>query len=473
MPRPANPRAWLAFGLAALAAPLLAGCLMGPNYRRPTVTAPPAYRGATPAPPAPGAASFGAEHWPAVFPDPILQRLIRTALAHNYDLRIAATRVVEAQAELGITRGAELPTAAAGASVFAERNPKISHVFPAYTVKAGGFNLDAIWNLDFWGRYRRQTEAARAQLLATRWGQRAVRSSVVAGVAAAYFQLRALDLELGIARRTLAARQDSLRLERVLHAHGGASLLQVRAAQELVYQAAEQIPLLQRASAQQEDAIRVLLGENPGPIARGWTLAQQPNPPAVPAGLPAELLERRPDIAEAEANLEAANADIGVAKADFFPRITLTGLGGLESYALNQLFHGNARQWNGNLSVSQPIFEAGVLRNGLRFTEAQKQQMALAYQQAIRQAFRQVSDALIALHRDHQFRVQQQLLTRAAASVEQLTEVRYRNGGASYLEVLTNQTNYFAAELNLAQAELGERLALVQLYNALGGGWQR
>jgi multidrug efflux system outer membrane protein len=471
-PRPTR-RACLSLGLAASVAVLSAGCLLGPNYRRPPVPVPPAYRGAPPAPPAPPALSLGAARWWTLFRDPVLQRLIRTALAHNDNLRIAATRVTEAQAALGITRGAELPAVGASGSLFYQRNPKVNKVFPAYSARAGELNLNAIWNLDFWGKYRRQTEAARDQLLATQWGRRAVMASVVANVASAYFQLRALDLALSVARQTLADRQAALRLENVLHAHGSASLLDVAAAQELAAQAAEQIPVLQRQSEQQENAIRVLLGEDPGPIARGWSLDRQPALPAVPAGLPSELLNRRPDILEAEANLMAANADIGVAKAEFFPQISLTGVAGLESYALNRFFAGAARQSNAALPASQPIFEAGVLRNGLRFTLAQKRQLLLAYEQTIQQALQQVSDALIAVRRDRQVRIQQQKLTNAAARVERLAEIQYRNGGASYLAVLTNQTNYFAARLNLAQARLDERLALVQLYNALGGGWRQ
>jgi len=452
---------------------LLAGCMMGPNYHRPAVVTPPAYRGqAVNSPPQPSTASLGNEKWWLVFHDPVLQQLIRTALNQNYNVRIAATRVLQAQAAVGITRANEFPMASMGAQVFSENNPKVSSAFPAYEVNAGEVDLSAIWNLDFWGKYRRETLAARDQLLATEWGRQEVIASVVSSVAADYFQLRELDLALQIAHHTMTSRQESLRLTRILEVHGSASLLDLRQAEELVDTAAEQIPDLQRQIQHEENAISVLLGENPEPIARGLTLTAEPLPASVPAGLPSQLLDRRPDIREAEANLMAANADIGVAKADFFPNISLTGTAGLESYALNSLFTTSAGLWNGVTGVTQPVFEAGVLRSGMRLARAQEEQLLLTYKQTIIAAFQQVSDALVAYQMDRQFREQQEKLTFAAADADRLSKILYRHGGASYLQVLTSETNYFAAELNLAQAQLNERLALVQLYNALGGGWQ-
>ena len=452
----------------------LAGCMVGPNYHRPAVTVPPGYRGqVTSAAAQPPALSLGNEKWWTVFHDPVLQELIRTALKQNYDVRIAATRVLQAQAEVGLTRANEFPTASAGAQVFSQNNPKVSSAFPAYEVNAGEVDLSAIWNLDFWGKYRRETEAARDQLLATEWGRQSVVSSVVSGVAADYFQLRELDMALEIAKRTLASRRDSLRLTRVLEVHGSASLLDLRQAEELVDTAAEQIPDLERQIQQEENAISVLLGENPGPIARGLSLAEEPLPAVVPAGLPSELLDRRPDIREAEANLMAANADIGVARADFFPNIALTGTAGFESYALNSLFTTSAGLWNTAASLTQPVFEAGALRSGMRLVRAQEEQMLLTYKQTIIGAFQQVSDGLIAYQKDREFREQQERLTAAAADADRLSKILYQHGGASYLQVLTSETNYFAAELSLAQARLNERLALVQLYDALGGGWQQ
>jgi outer membrane protein, multidrug efflux system len=453
---------------------LLAGCVVGPNYKRPAVDVPGAYRGQAGEQTAPlSAESLGNQKWWEVFQDPQLRELIRTALKQNYDVRIAASRVLQAQAEVGITRSNQFPTANVGADVISQRNPKVASVFPSYEVNAGEVNLSVIWNLDFWGKYRRETEVARANLLATEWGRRGVLTSVVASVASAYFELRELDLDLEISKRTLETRQASLKLTKVLQEHGTTSMLDVRQAEQLVYTASESIPDLERQIQQQEDLLSVLLGENPGPMPRGLRLTEQPSPPSVPAGLPSELLDRRPDIRESEANLMAANAEIGVAKAMLFPSIALTGTGGLESYALNRLFTGSGELWNSAASLTQPVFEAGALRAGVKLTQAQKEQMLLTYQQTIQQAFRQVSDALVAYQKNREYREQQELLTTAAEDADRLSTIRYQNGGASYLEVLTNETNYFAAELNLAAARLNERLALVQLYSALGGGWQQ
>jgi len=450
----------------------LSGCAVGPDYRRPALDTPATYRdsGAKPAAAA-SAQSLGEARWWEVFQDPVLQQLIRTAIKQNYDLRIAATRVLQAQANLSITRANELPSANLGAGVLSERNPKIASAFPAYSARAGEVDLSVIWNLDFWGKYRRETEAARATLLASEWGQRAVLSSLVSNVATAYFQLREIDLALEIANSTRRSREDSVRLTRVLADHGSASTLDVRQAEQLLYTAAATIADLERQRAQQEDALSVLLGQNPGDIPRGRPLVEQLDLPSVPAGLPSQLLERRPDVREAEENLVAANAEIGAAKADFFPSISLTGTGGVQSYALNQLFKSPAEMWTASAQVTQPIFHGGALRAGLRLAKAEREQMVLTYQQTIQNAFRQVSDSLIALQKGTELTKQQQLLTDAAHDADQLSHVLFEHGGASYLQVLTSETNYFAAQLDLAAAQLNERLALVQLYNALGGGW--
>jgi len=451
---------------------LLAGCAVGPNYKRPTVNVPTDYRDSMAAQTV-AASSFGNENWWQVYQDPALEQLIHTALQQNYDVRIAATRILEAQAQVGITRANQFPSASLGAGVSSEQNAKVSNLFPAYQVNEGQLNLSVIWNLDFWGKYRRQTEAARAQMLASQWGQRAVMSSLVANVATAYFQLRALDSELEIAKRTLGSRQQSLQLTRVLETHGSSSDLDVSQSEQLVYTASETIPDLQRQIRQQENQLSILLGQNPGPIARGRTLTEEPVPVAVPAGLPSELLEGRPDVREAEENVVAANAQIGVAKAAFFPSISLTGTGGLESNALNSFLSAPSQTWNAGLSITQPVFEGGRLRSGLRLARAQHQEAVLSYQETVQNALEQVSNALIATQKNREFREQQDMLTGAAQHTDQLSEVLYKNGGASYLQVLTSETNYFSAELNLVQAQLNERLALVQLYQALGGGWQQ
>jgi outer membrane protein, multidrug efflux system len=457
--------ACLAFGL------LLAGCMVGPDYRRPAIDAPGDYRGNTQSAIA-QPESLGNEKWWEVFQDPVLQQLIRTALEQNYDIRIAASRVLQAQAQLGITRANQFPTASVGAQAFSERNPKISSSFPSYEANAGEVDLAVVWNLDFWGKYRRQTEAARASLLASQWGHSAVLASVVSSVASAYFTLRELDLALDVSKMTLAARQDSLRLTSVLAKNGSASALDVRQSEQLVYTAAETIPDLERQIALQENSLSILLGSNPGPIPRGRPLTEQPNPPAIPVGLPSELLERRPDIREAEQTLVAANAQIGVAKAAFFPSISLTGTAGFESFALNNLFSRAQRMWNGAASLTQPVFAAGALRAGKRLAEAQEQEMLFTYQQTIMNAFQEVSNSLVAYQKGREFREQQELLTAAAKDADRLSKILYQHGGASYLQVLISENNDLAAELNLAQAQLSERLALVQLYNALGGGWQ-
>ncbi len=460
--------------LAPLAAYLaLIGCAAGPNYERPAANVPAAYRDAGSGDAMIASAqSLGNARWWDLFDDPVLQQLIRVALQQNYDARIAAARVLQAQAQLTITRANQFPLVSAGAQGFSERNPRISTTIPAYEENGGEVDLSVVWNLDFWGRYRRETEAARANVLASEWGRRAVYASVVSDVAAAYFTLRELDAALEIARNTLASRQRSLQLTNVLAQNGSASTLDLRQSEQLVYTAAETVPDLERQVVQQENLLSNLLGDNPGAIARGRPLTEQPDPPTVPAGLPSELLERRADIRQAEDQLIAANAAIGVAKAALFPSIALTGTGGFESYALNNLFTNSARLWNVAGTLTQPVFAAGSLRAGLRLAEAQQQQMLLTYQQTIKTAFQQVSDALVAYRKNREYRAQQEALTAAAADTDRLSRLLYEQGGASYLQVLSSETNYFAAQLNLSQAQLNERLALVQLYNALGGGWQ-
>src|ERR1700751_5210697 len=451
---------------------LEAGCTMGPKYKRPGVNVPQEYR--TPEPQlATQASSLGNEQWWQLYQDPVLTQLIHIAIAQNYDVQIAAARVLEAQAQVGITRSNQFPSASVGADIYSQQNAKVTKVFPAYQVNAGEVNLSVIWNLDFWGKYRRQTEAARAQLLATEWGRRAILSSLVANVATAYFQLRALDSELEISQRTLASRQQSLKLTHVLENHGSGSGLDVSQAEQLVYTASETIPDLERQIEQQENLLSILLGENPQSIPRGRSITEQPAPEAGPAGLPSELLERRPDIRQAEEDVVAANAQIGVAKTAFFPSISLTGTGGLESNALNRFLSQPSQTWYAAFSVSQPLFEGGRLRSELKLARAQWQESVLSYQQTVQNALEQVSNSLVASQKDREFREQQELLTRAAQRTNQLSEVLYENGGSSYLQVLTSETNYFSAELNLVEAQLNERLALVQLYQSLGGGWQQ
>jgi multidrug efflux system outer membrane protein len=452
---------------------LSAGCAVGPNYKRPSTDVPGMYRGTTPAEAEQPATSrsFGDQKWWEVFQDKQLQDLIHTALQQNYDVRIAATRILQAQAQVGITRADQLPTISGGALAVNERNPK-TKLFRQYETSANQLDLSLVWELDFWGKYRRATEAARANLLATEWAHEAVVSTLVSDVATAYFQIRSLDLQLEISQRTLALRRDSLRLTQTLANGGATSMLDVRQAEQLVDTAAETIPDLERRIEQQENFLSTLLGNNPGPIARGTKLTDQPHVPEIPAGLPSSLLERRPDIREAEAQLIAANAQIGVAKAAYFPQISLTATGGYQSSALTSLFTGPAGLWSFGGSLVQPIFAGGRIRSGVKFSEARQQEALLTYRQTIQQAFRGVSDGLVEYHKDREFREYQQQLALSAQDAAQLSEMRYRGGAASYLEVLTNETNDFAAELGLAQAQLNELVGLVLVYRNLGGGWQ-
>jgi outer membrane protein, multidrug efflux system len=457
--------------LVAIALCWLSGCAVGPNYKRPPVTVPDVYRNA-PDTGQTAAVSFGEEKWWEVFQDEQLQKLIRQALADNYDVRIAATRVLQAQASLGITRSNQFPQIYGGAAALNQGVPK-TPISPSYELSALQVNLSLAWELDFWGKYRRATEAARATLLSTEWGQRAVMSSLVSNVASAYFQLLELDLEMAISRQTLASRQESLRLVEIRQKGGTTSMMDVRQSEQLVYAAQEAIPDTERRIAQQEDFISILLGQNPGPITRGKPLTENTFAATVPTGLPSSLLERRPDIQAAEQQLVAANAQIGVAKAAYYPDISLTGVGGFQSTALKNLFTGPAGLWSFGGQLLQPVFTAGRIKSGVRLSEAQEQQMLLTYQQTIQQAFQEVSDSLIAYQKSQEVRDQQALLNAAAADASRLSDIRYRGGVTSYLEVLDSDTRYFTAELTLAQAELNTRLALVQLYNSLGGGWQQ
>ena len=448
------------------------GCAVGPKYKRPTVTVPEGYRGLAPDAGQQTSASLADEKWWTVFQDPQLQQLIRTALVQNYDVRIAATRILQAQAILGITRADQYPTITGGASTTNARAQR-TKVLPEFESSANEVNLSLVWELDFWGKFRRATEAARASLLATEWGKRAVISSLVSNVATAYFQLRELDLELEISKRTLDSRKQSLNLVEIRARGGVTALIDVRQSEQLVYTAAGSIPDLERRIEQQENFLSVLLGNNPGPITRGKSLVENSVLPTVPAGLPSSLLEKRPDIQATEQQLVAANARIGVAKAAYFPQITLTAIAGYQSPALTDLFTGPAGFWNFGGKLLQPIFTGGRIRSNVRLTEAQQQEAVLFYQSTIQQAFREVSDSLIAYRKDQEFRQQQELLAVAAEDTVRLANVRYSGGVSSYLEVLDSDTRYFDAQLALAQAQLNERLALVQLYNALGGGWEQ
>ena len=459
----------LLFSVALLAS----GCTVGPNYKRPTVAVPGLYRGTVSTEAAPTQlAALGDQKWWDIFQDEELRTLIRTAVVQNYDSRIAASRVLVARAQLGITRADQFPSVGAGAGISDTRNSQ-SKFLPAFETSTGQVNLAAAWELDFWGKYRRATEAARANLIASEWARREVLSTLVANVASAYFQLRALDLQLEISKRTLNSRQESLRLTRILADGGSTTLLDVRQAEQLVFTASAEIPVLEQQIEQQANFLSILLGQNPEDIPRGQTLTEQRQPPEVPAGLPSALLERRPDIQQAEAQLVAANAEIGVARSAYFPQISLNGAGGFQSSALTSLFTGPAGAWSFGASLTQPIFTGGRLRSQVRLAEARQQTAVLSYQQSIQGAFRDVSDGLVAYRKTREFRTQQELLFRSAEDAARLSHMRYNGGVTGYLEVLTNESNAFSTELGLVQARLNELVAVVQLYQALGGGWQQ
>ena len=352
------------------------------------------------------------------------------------------------------------------------RQPGIPNVFSSYSYVADQVAFSGSWNIDFWGRYRRATEAARADLRATEWGRRAILSTLVANLATAYFQLREYDLELEIAKQTLVSRQQSFKLTQTLETGGATSLVDVRQAEQFVEQAVETMPDTERAIGQSENQISILLGANPTSVPRGRRLVISRFPDTIPAGTTFPLLERRPDIEQAEQQFASANAQIGVARAQLFPQVSLTGTAGLESIGFGNLFTWSARAWNWTASGHQPIFNAGALRANVRLSQAQQQQVVLTYEQTIQQAFLEVANALVAYTKFRDFRSHQETLTNSARKASGLSNTRYQGGVTSYLEVLTNQTNYFSAQLTLARARLGEQLALVQIYNSLGGGWE-
>jgi outer membrane protein, multidrug efflux system len=455
-------------------APLLSGCNVGPKYVRPQVTAPPAYRGADNATvSSPDKDSLGDRDWAQVFHEPELQQLIRTALDNNYDVRIAAKRVLEQQAQLRITRSQEFPSVTVGGTgIGADLPSSLGNGLPSGATAAGSINLSAAWNPDFWGLYRRQTEAARAQLLAQTWAQRAVRMTLVQQVATAYFQLRALDRQLEIAQETFKTRKESVELTRTLESGGSVPLSDLREAEELEYTAGAQIPLLEQQIQQEENGLRLLLGQNPGPVTHSDPSALNPPPQNLPIGLPSRLLERRPDILEAEQQLVAANAQIGVARAQFFPQLSISASGGVGGTEFSNLADPDSRVIYGIGALTQPIFEGGKLRGQLQLSEREKEEMVLNYQKTIAGAFRDVSNALVAVNKQKAAREQQEKLVAAAQDATDLARVRYQGGATSYLEVLTTDSDLFSAQLNLVSTQEEEALSLVQLYGALGGGWQ-
>jgi multidrug efflux system outer membrane protein len=456
---------------------LLAGCTVGPNYKRPPVAVPPNFRAPTPLP-APQAASLANLKWFEVFHDETLRDLIRVALVNNYDLRDAVTRVEQARANLGITRSNQFPQFSAQGALQITRLSRDGE-FPLrkeFLVNQNrnwgelGLNLLS-FEVDIWGRLRRATEAARANLLNAEENRKAVVSTLVSDVATGYFQLRELDDELVISRRTLETRVQSLQLTRHQEDHGTATLLDVRQAEQLVDSAAVSVTSLEQQIQQTENAVALLLGRNPETIPRGLTLIEQ-RLPDVPPGLPSALLERRPDIRATEQALIAANANIGVARAAYFPQIALTGTIGSQTASLANLFSGPTNEWTFIPQITQPIFTAGRLKSGVRLAQAQRDEAQVAYERSITTAFREVSDALIAHQWTRASRLEQEKLVVALQDRKRLAYIRYHGGLDTQLNALDADRDLLQAELSLAQIRYSERVSVVQLYKALGGGWQ-
>jgi multidrug efflux system outer membrane protein len=455
----------------------LTGCAVGPNYKRPATQTPAQFRQPAEIAQPADKASLADVNWAELFHDDTITNLVKTALQQSFDLQAATQRVLEARAQLGVVRSQLFPQLSASGSYNATRNSNIGAfnvVTPGTNFSASyaqaGFNLS--WEVDLWGRLRRLTESARAQYLAQEDARHAVVSSLIADVITTYLDLRELDLELDISRQTRDLAERGLSITRLRKARGIAAGLDIRQAEELLYTATTQIAETERVTAETENMLSILLGQYPGEIPRGKPLVDVVEPPKVPAGLPSDLLERRPDIQQAEHNLIAANAQIGAAKALFFPQITLTGFLGVQSRALNNLFTGNARQQDLAPAAVLPIFNAGQLRNNLRLTQAQQLEAVANYRKTIQTAFEEVSNALSDYQKNREQRAQEELLVNALRDADRLSTLRYRGGLDSYLQVLDAQRNEFSGELVLAQLRKNEMLSIVQLYRALGGGWQ-
>jgi len=453
---------------SALLVVWLAGCRVGPNYKRPPITTPDQYRGLAPdASNQPSGQPFGEMKWWAVFQDKVLDDLIKEALSNNYDIQIAASRVVQAQAALGITRADQFPSVSGSGSIEHLRS-ELNPGGPTFDT----LSIQAAYILDFWGQYRRATEAARANLVATEFGRDIVRTTLVSQIASAYFTLRQFDAQLEYSQKTLVSDHEMLNLNTVKFKGGESPKTDVLQAQLLVEQAEAQIISLQQSIQQTENQISILLGRNPGPIARGLSLTEQPHTPEIPPGLPSTLLERRPDVRRAEMFLVSANANVGVAKAAFFPQFALTGQFGAQSTSITSFLQGPATFWALAGQLAQPIFEGGRIRSNYELAWAKRNEAELAYRQSIQLAVADVSNGLVGYAQSQQYRAKIQEQTNTYLETAQLANVRFQGGSTSFLEVLVTQQQYFDSELLLAQARNGELQNFVQLYKALGGGWE-
>ena len=453
------------------------GCVLGPDYEQPEVEVPSSFRMQQP-----GQAdehSLADLQWWELFKDTHLQALIHYAQFENKDVRLAAARVREARAQLGVTGADQFPQINGNASA---QRQQISGASAQQFGLPGGSQegpttnqfkatFDLSFELDLWGKFRRATEAAQAELIEQEWARRTVVLTLVSDIAQAYFELQELDLELEIAKLTLRTREETLELIRLRKMMGQSSTLDIRRAEQEVARAQAVIPDLERQIGQKENQLSILVGKNPDIVIRASGLDDQTFPPDVPAGLPSALLARRPDIQEAEQRLIAANAQIGVAKAAFFPQISLTGNYGSQSLEFSDLFVGTSRIWSFGPSITVPIFQAGRNRANLEMADARHDQAVISYEQAIQQAFREVEDALVGHQKIREIRVAQEELLRVSREAKQLAQLEYLNGQANYLDVLDAQRQLFDVEIAFAQTQRNQLLAVVQVYKAIGGGW--
>jgi len=452
-----------------------AGCMAGPNYSRPPVTVPAAYRDVAPATASADGISLADTQWFDVFKDDTLTALVKTAIARNFDIRIAAERVIQARERFRITGSQQYPTVGASVSGTANRRSEVgATTLPPNAspqVESVHADIGVAWEIDVWGRLRRMNEAARAEYLATEEARRGVLTSLVADVSDRYLQLRSLDAQLAIAQRTRQIAADGYRLTDLRRSRGVATGLDVRQAEQLQLTAAGRIAALEREIAQTENALSLLLGDAPGSVNRGRSLDAFQVPPGIPAGVPASLLTRRPDIRQAEQQLIAANAEIGVARAELFPRITLTGVLGLESRSLSDLLTSRAGLFAAGGGLTAPIFNAGRLRAGVRVAESVQRELVIGYERAIYEALRDVSDALTEYRKTTEQRTAQQALVESLREAVRLSMQRYQGGIDSYLPVLDSQRSLFDSELGLVTLQQRELGSIVELYRALGGGW--
>jgi len=456
--------------LSLTAVLLLAGCAVGPNYKRPAVNTPATFRGG---PEVTSTNSFADLPWWGVFKDPALQDLVREALTNNYDLRITLTRVDQARAIQAQARSQFLPQVGYGGEANRGKNEYLGLPTPngGKTTDSYLAGFEAFWEIDLWGRVRRMNEAARANFMASQEGRRAVMISLVSGVARSYFELLELDDQLAIAQRTRDSYERTLKLFSDQHAGGLASKLEVSRAELALRTVTATIPEIERQIGLKENEINTLLGRNPGPVVRTSTLLAQEMPVEIPVGLPSSLLERRPDVRQAEQQVHEANAEIGVAIGDFFPRIGLTTFYGGTSTDFDKLLKGESTIWSAAATAAGPVFTGGRLTGRYRQTKAAFEQAKLSYQQTALVAFHEVSDALISHRRFEDERVEQSQAVGAGREAVELATARYQEGKASYYEVLEAQQLLYPAENSLSRIEAARRLTIVQLYKSLGGGW--